>query len=179
MPHDTSLLALLAGSLALAFVLGTIAHRLKLSPLVGYLLAGVLVGPFTPSFVGDSAMAAELAEIGVILLMFGVGLNFSLDDLREVRRIIQGSRAGRNVLSIVGRDARCGEQSCAHHSRTLPALRQRPRIQPARGRALRGRRQARLGTTVPLHHPAGDCQRAAQHKCSKRRIGACEHISAK
>ncbi|MFA6987388.1 MAG: cation:proton antiporter, partial [Arenimonas sp.] len=87
MPHDTPLIAMLAGGLVLAFVMGSLAHRLKLSPLVGYLLAGVVVGPFTPGFVGDSAMAAELAEIGVILLMFGVGLHFSIDDLRAVRRI--------------------------------------------------------------------------------------------
>lgn len=86
MPHDTPLIAMLAGGLVLAFVMGGLAHRLKLSPLVGYLLAGVVVGPFTPGFVGDSAMAAELAEIGVILLMFGVGLHFSIDDLRAVRR---------------------------------------------------------------------------------------------
>jgi CPA2 family monovalent cation:H+ antiporter-2 len=87
MPHETTLLTLLAGGLVLAFVMGMLAQRLKLSPLVGYLLAGVLVGPFTPGFVGNSGMAAELAEIGVILLMFGVGLHFSVDDLREVRRV--------------------------------------------------------------------------------------------
>ena len=87
MPHQTPLLALLAGGFVLAFVLGSAAHRLRLSPLVGYLLAGVLVGPFTPGFVGDSGIASELAEIGVILLMFGVGLHFSIEDLREVRRI--------------------------------------------------------------------------------------------
>jgi CPA2 family monovalent cation:H+ antiporter-2 len=87
MPHETTLLTLLAGGLVLAFVMGMLAQRLRLSPLVGYLMAGVLVGPFTPGFVGDSGMAAELAEIGVILLMFGVGLHFSVDDLREVRRM--------------------------------------------------------------------------------------------
>jgi len=87
MPHETPLVALLAGGLVLAFILGSMAHRLRLSPLVGYLLAGVVVGPFTPGFVGDLAIAAQLAEIGVILLMFGVGLHFSLDDLRAVRRI--------------------------------------------------------------------------------------------
>ena len=87
MPHETSLVALLAGGLVVAFLLGTLAHRLRLSPLVGYLLAGVLVGPFTPGFVGDPAIASQLAEIGVILLMFGVGLHFSLDDLKAVRRV--------------------------------------------------------------------------------------------
>ncbi len=87
MPHETPLLALLAGGFVLAFVLGSAAHKLRLSPLVGYLLAGVVVGPFTPGFVGDSGIAAELAEIGVILLMFGVGLHFSIEDLRAVRKI--------------------------------------------------------------------------------------------
>lgn len=70
-----------------AFVLGALAHRLRVSPIAGYLLAGVLVGPFTPGIVADSAMAAELAEIGVILLMFGVGLHFSVRDLLEVRKV--------------------------------------------------------------------------------------------
>jgi CPA2 family monovalent cation:H+ antiporter-2 len=87
MNHDTSLLTLLAGGLVLAFLLGSIAHRLKLSPLVGYLLAGVLVGPFTPGFVGNAEMAGQLAEIGVVLLMFGVGLHFSVDDLKAVRKV--------------------------------------------------------------------------------------------
>ncbi len=87
MEHDTPLIALLAGGLVAAFLLGALAHRFKLSPLVGYLLAGILVGPYTPGFVGDAAMATELAEIGVVLLMFGVGLHFSIDDLRAVRKI--------------------------------------------------------------------------------------------
>ncbi|MCX7043622.1 MAG: Kef family K(+) transporter [Gammaproteobacteria bacterium] len=87
MPHDTPLIALLAGGLVAAFVLGALAHRFKLSPLVGYLVAGMLVGPYTPGFVADASMASELAEIGVVLLMFGVGLHFSIDDLRAVRKI--------------------------------------------------------------------------------------------
>ena len=81
MPHHTPLIATLVAGLVLAFVLGALAHRVRASPIVGYLLAGVLVGPYTPGFVADPAMAAELAEIGVILLMFGVGLDFSLHDL--------------------------------------------------------------------------------------------------
>ncbi len=87
MPHDTPLIAILAVGLVLAFIFGTLAHRLRLSPLVGYLIAGVLVGPFTPGFVADSELAVELSEIGVILLMFGVGLHFSLEDLMEVKAI--------------------------------------------------------------------------------------------
>src|SRR5690349_19905874 len=87
MPHDTPLIATLVGGLGLAFVFGMIAVRLKVSPLVGYLVAGVAIGPFTPGYVADGELAAELAEIGVILLMFGVGLHFSLKDLLSVRRI--------------------------------------------------------------------------------------------
>jgi CPA2 family monovalent cation:H+ antiporter-2 len=87
MPHHTPLLATIAAGIGLAFVLGLVANRLKLSPLVGYLLAGVLVGPFTPGFVADQDLANELAEMGVILLMFGVGLHFSLKDLMAVRLI--------------------------------------------------------------------------------------------
>lgn len=87
MPHDDSLILTLVGGFVLAFVLGMVAHRLRLSPLVGYLLAGVAVGPFTPGWVADTDLAAQLAEIGVILLMFGVGLHFSLADLLKVRRV--------------------------------------------------------------------------------------------
>src|SRR5690349_1333461 len=87
MPHDTPLIATIVAGLGLAFVLGAIAHRLRVPPLIGYLLAGVLVGPYTPGFVADQALGSELAEIGVILLMFGVGLHFSLKDLLSVRAI--------------------------------------------------------------------------------------------
>lgn len=87
MPHDISLVATLTMGLVLAFFGGLLAHKLRLPPLVGYLLAGMTVGPFTPGFVADAHLAAQLAEIGVILLMFGVGLHFSIKDLREVRAI--------------------------------------------------------------------------------------------
>ena len=87
MPHETALLATIAAGLALAFMLGFLARRLHLPPLVGYLLAGVAIGPFTPGFVGDTHTAQQLAEIGVILLMFGVGIHFSVADLLSVRRI--------------------------------------------------------------------------------------------
>ena len=87
MPHDTSLIAMLSAGFVLAFFLGMLTHRLRLSPVVGYLIAGVLVGPHTPGFVGDQALAPQLAEVGVILLMFGVGLHFSFGDLMAVRRI--------------------------------------------------------------------------------------------
>ncbi len=87
MPHGTALIATICVSLAFAFVGGLLAVRLRLPPLVGYLLAGMAVGPFTPGFVADPQLAAELAEIGVMLLMFGVGMHFSLSDLLAVRTI--------------------------------------------------------------------------------------------
>ncbi|WP_295428730.1 YbaL family putative K(+) efflux transporter [uncultured Thiodictyon sp.] len=87
MSHSLPLVTTIATALGLALVLGFLAVRLKLPTLVGYLLAGVLIGPFTPGFVADGELAGELAEIGVMLLMFGVGLHFSLDDLLAVRKI--------------------------------------------------------------------------------------------
>lgn len=87
MPHDTTLIATIVGGLVLAFALGFVADRFRLPPLVGYLLAGVAVGPHTPGFVADTGLALQLAEIGVILLMFAVGLHFSIKDLLVVRKI--------------------------------------------------------------------------------------------
>ncbi|RWM05495.1 MAG: Kef family K(+) transporter [Mesorhizobium sp.] len=87
MPHDTPLIATIVAGLGFAFVFGALANRFRVPPLVGYLVAGVLVGPNTPGFVADASLANELAEIGVILLMFGVGLHFSLKDLLSVRAI--------------------------------------------------------------------------------------------
>src|SRR6185295_1366843 len=75
--HETSLIALLAIGFVLALVFGLLANALRVSPIVGYLLAGIAIGPFTPGFVGDPGIAQQLAEIGVMLLMFGVGLHFS------------------------------------------------------------------------------------------------------
>ncbi len=103
MPHHTSLIAIIVIGLVLAFFLGAIANRLRLSPLVGYLLAGVLIGPATPGFVADTALAPQLAEIGVILLMFGVGLHFSLKDLLSVRAIaIPGALAQISLATLMG-----------------------------------------------------------------------------
>src|SRR3546814_7037529 len=81
MHHHSPLISMIVAGLVVAFLMGALAHRLKVSPIAGYLLAGVLVGPFTPGFVADAGLANQLAEIGVILLMFGVGLHFSLRDL--------------------------------------------------------------------------------------------------
>ncbi len=87
MPHDINLITTVAAGLGLAIIFGYIAARLKMPPLVGYLLAGIAIGPATPGYVADLELAVQLAEIGVMLLMFGVGLHFSLDDLLTVRRI--------------------------------------------------------------------------------------------
>ena len=85
--HEIPLIALISIGLAFAFVGGFIAIRLHLSPIIGYLLAGIAIGPFTPGFVGEPHLAAEIAEMGVILLMFGVGMHFSVSDLWAVRSI--------------------------------------------------------------------------------------------
>ena len=87
MPHADSLITTLVGGFVLAFVFGMLANRLKLSPLVGYLVAGIVVGPHTAGYVADVELAPQLAEIGVILLMFGVGLHFSPADLMKVRKV--------------------------------------------------------------------------------------------
>ena len=99
--HQTPLIATIAAGLMLAFILGLIAHRLRVQPLVGYLLAGVMVGPYTPGFTADRALASELAEIGVILLMFGVGLHFSLKDLLSVARIAVPGAIGQIVVATL------------------------------------------------------------------------------
>ncbi|MDT3719660.1 YbaL family putative K(+) efflux transporter [Pseudomonas oryzihabitans] len=103
MPHDTPLLSTLAIGLVLAFAFGTLATRLKLPPIAGYLLAGVAAGPFTPGFVADPELSKELSEIGVILLMFGVGLHFSIKDLLAVRRIaVPGAVVQIAVATLMG-----------------------------------------------------------------------------
>ena len=103
MPHDSPLIATIVIGLLLAFVLGAIAQRLRVSPLIGYLLAGIVVGPHAPGFVAYQALANELAEIGVILLMFGVGLHFSLKDLLSVWTIaIPGAIAQIAVATPLG-----------------------------------------------------------------------------
>src|SRR3954467_1173972 len=101
--HDVPLITTIALALGTALVFGLLAKRIGLSPIVGYLVAGVLIGPHTPGFVGDVTLATQLAEIGVILLMFGVGLHFSLKDLLAVRAIaIPGAIGQIGLVTLLG-----------------------------------------------------------------------------
>ncbi|MFQ9866723.1 MAG: cation:proton antiporter [Bilophila wadsworthia] len=88
MLHNVDLILTLASGLSAALVLGFITQKLRMSPIVGYLLAGIIVGPYSPGFVADADTASQCAEIGIILLMFGVGLHFHLKDLLAVQRIV-------------------------------------------------------------------------------------------
>jgi CPA2 family monovalent cation:H+ antiporter-2 len=99
--HDISLITTIAYGLTAALVCGLIAKRIGLSPIVGYLIAGVIVGPYTPGFVGDVELAKQLAEIGVILLMFGVGLHFHFDDLMAVRGIAIPGALGQSLVATL------------------------------------------------------------------------------
>ena len=103
MLHVPPLVSTIAIGLVLAFAFGVLANRFKLPPLVGYLVAGIVIGPFTPGFVADQTLASELAEIGVILLMFGVGLHFSLEQLLSVRAIaVPGAIAQIACATLLG-----------------------------------------------------------------------------
>jgi CPA2 family monovalent cation:H+ antiporter-2 len=103
MPHETPLISTIVMGVVLAFLFGAIANRLRVPPLVGYLVAGILVGPHTPGFVADMSLAKQLAEIGVILLMFGVGLHFSLKDLMEVGVLaLSGALARIAIATLMG-----------------------------------------------------------------------------
>lgn len=101
MDHDTPLIATIVAGLCLAFVFGLIAHRLRLPVIAGYLLAGVVLGPSTPGFVADQSIAGELSEVGVILLMFGVGLHFSVKDLMAVRIIAVPGAVGQILVATL------------------------------------------------------------------------------
>ncbi|MDY6944949.1 MAG: YbaL family putative K(+) efflux transporter [Pseudomonadota bacterium] len=103
MPHQSDLIALIAMGFVLALGFGFLAAKLRMPPLVGYLIAGIAIGPFTPGFVADAGLAAQLAEIGVILLMFGVGLHFSIDTLLKVRAIaLPGAIVQITVATLIG-----------------------------------------------------------------------------
>jgi monovalent cation:H+ antiporter-2, CPA2 family len=101
LPHATPLIATIVAGLVIAFVFGLIAQRLRLPVLIGYLLAGVVVGPFTPGYVADQSLANELAELGIILLMFGVGLHFSVKDLMAVRRVAVPGAIGQIACAVL------------------------------------------------------------------------------
>jgi CPA2 family monovalent cation:H+ antiporter-2 len=146
--HDTPLISTIVAALVLAFILGAIANRLKLPPLVGYLVAGIFVGPHTPGFVADESLAKELSELGVILLMFGVGLHFSLKDLLSVRAIaipgalvqIAGATGlGLGLALLLGWDVGSGllfglALSVASTVVLIKALQDRHMVQSERGR---------------------------------------------
>src|SRR5258706_2991723 len=101
--HDLPLISTIAAAFTAAWVLGIITQKLRLSPIVGYLLAGIAIGPHTPGFIGNLAIAQQLSEVGVILLMFGVGLHFHLDDLLAVRNVaIPGALGQSIVTTLVG-----------------------------------------------------------------------------
>ncbi|MBA3854657.1 MAG: Kef family K(+) transporter [Gemmatimonas sp.] len=103
MPHSVTLISTIAGAFVLALILGYIAVRLRMPALVGYLIAGVVMGPYTPGFTGDIELIQQLAEIGVMLLMFGVGLHLSLEDLLSVRRIaVPGAVLQIGVATLLG-----------------------------------------------------------------------------
>jgi CPA2 family monovalent cation:H+ antiporter-2 len=148
MPHETPLIATIVIGLVLAFIFGAIANRLRIPPLVGYLVAGVLAGSHTPGFVADQELAAELAEIGVILLMFGVGLHFSLKDLLSVRaiaipgaivQIVAATLLGAALAWILGWSMQAGlvfglALSVASTVVLLRAMQERRLIETERGR---------------------------------------------
>ena len=103
MAHSVTLITTIAAGFGLALILGFIAERLKVPALVGYLLAGIVIGPATPGFVADASIASQLSEIGVMLLMFGVGLHFSLDDLLAVKRIaLPGAVVQMSLATVLG-----------------------------------------------------------------------------
>src|SRR3954468_14284793 len=99
--HDLPLVTTIAAAFTAAWVLGLITQKLKLSPIVGYLLAGVAIGKYTPGFAADEQLAHQLAEIGVILLMFGVGLHFHLDDLLKVRNVALPGAIGQSLVATL------------------------------------------------------------------------------
>src|SRR5918995_5996525 len=148
MQAHSSLIATIVTGIGLAFIFGAIANRLRVPPLIGYLLAGVAIGPFTPGFVADQSLANQLAEIGVILLLFGVGLHFSVTDLLAVRntavpgavaQIVVVTALGFGLAQILGMSLGAGlvfglALSVASTVVVLRALQERRLISTQRGR---------------------------------------------
>lgn len=103
MLHDMPLVATIAAAFVVALAFGFIAARFRVLPLVGYLLAGIALGPFTPGSLADTNLAAQLAEVGIVLLMFGVGLHFSFADLLKMRRVaLPGAIAQITIATLIG-----------------------------------------------------------------------------
>ena len=101
--HESELILTLTGSLTAALLLGFVTQKIGLSPIVGYLLAGLVVGPYTPGFVANGALTGAFAELGIILLMFGVGLHFHLEDLLAVRTVaISGALCQSAIATVLG-----------------------------------------------------------------------------
>ena len=184
MHTTTPLISTLVGAFVAAFVFGMIANRLRVAPIAGFLAAGIVIGPFTPGFVADPHLAPELAEIGVILLMFGVGLHFSLADLLAVQAR-RGARCDR--ADPAGDRTRCGARDvprlgprCQPGVRTRPVGRQHRRADP-RTRAARPARHARRadrGRLADRRGPgdgagagaaAGDCRATGRRRRVRRR----------
>ena len=175
MPHAAPLVATIASAFVMAFVFGTLAQRLRVPPLVGYLLAGVLVGPFTPGLVADTAIAGQLAEIGVILLMFGVGLG--LDHRGKLRvpaehELDRGIGQRRRFLRDAGDAHAAGQVDVALVGFDL---------------AEDGREQARLAAAVApdhAHAPAGvqgqvDVGQQEAFAATKGEIAEGEHAGSR
>src|SRR5687767_4557943 len=99
--HHFPLITTIAAAFSAAWVLGIITHKLKLSPIVGYLLAGIAIGPYTPGISGDVGLAQQLAELGVILLMFGVGLHFHVGDLLAVKGVAVPGAIGQSLVATI------------------------------------------------------------------------------
>src|SRR5690606_10997320 len=99
--HDLPLITTLAAAFTAAWILGLLTQTLRLSPIVGYLLAGIVIGPHTPGFVGDTDLAQQLAEVGVILLMFGVGMHFHLKVLLAVRNVAVPGAIGQTLVATL------------------------------------------------------------------------------
>ncbi len=184
MPHDAPLISTIVVALGLAWVFGALANRFKLPPLVGYLLAGIVIGPFTPGFVADQNLANQLAELGVILLMFGVGLHFSLEDLLSVSAIaIPGAIAqiacatllGMGLAYVdglvVGRGLRLRTGAVGGEHRGPAARFAGTQADRDRTRTHRGRLADRRG-----HRHGADPRAAAGHRpsCCRRGRGAHE-----
>ncbi len=109
MDHNVSVITTIASGFSVALILGFIAERIKIPALVGYLVAGIIIGPATPGFVADTHIASQLSEIGVMLLMFGVGLHFSINDLLAVKRIaVPGAVVQMAMATVLGMLVSCG-----------------------------------------------------------------------